>query len=188
MDNYVYEGRSGADVYYESRGGRDWDDKKGCDDDKKGCDDKKSRPCKMICETKRLAGVKFELRAKCGCVIACGRTNENGELKFDCLPCGTYFLVEVEPRKGWNCDRKPICIEITGENPHKCVEVINRRDNGSIKVIKLGKEERFVCDDKKDCDDDKKDCDDKKDDCRNDWDCKDDDKKDDCRKDWNCKY
>ncbi len=136
MENYVYEGKSGADVRYND---------KGFSDDYRP-DGGKDKPCKIITETKKLAGVKFELRAKCGCVIACGKTNENGELKFDGLPNGTYFLTEVESNKGWECDSKPICVEICDENPHKCVEVVNTKDCGSIKLIKYGKEDRFVCD------------------------------------------
>lgn len=151
MDNYVFEGRQGGlDVRYGEKececGCKDKDREKD-----KDCGHEKRDFCKVISENKRLAGVKFELRAKCGCLIACGKTNECGEIKFHDLPFGTYFLVEVEPQKGWQCDNKPICVEICEDNPHKCVEVFNKRNIGSIKVIKCGKEEKFVCEKEKKC-------------------------------------
>lgn len=146
MDNYVYEGKCGIDVQYGNK------EECGCKDKEP---EKKDKFCKVVSENKRLAGIKFELRAKCGCIIACGKTNECGELVFRDLPFGTYHLVEAESQKGWQSDGRPICVEITDEKPHKCVEVFNNRDIGSIKIIKTGKEDKFVCEkDKKDgCDD-----------------------------------
>ena len=142
MENYGYEGkRGGLDAGCGHGGGED------CG---KG---KKDNFCKLITENKKLAGVKFELRAKCGCLIACAKTNECGEIIFNELPFGAYFLIEAESGKGWQCDSKPICVEINEENPHKCVEVFNKRNIGSIKLIKFGKEEKFVCEKGKDCDD-----------------------------------
>ena len=119
------------------------------------CKGKKDHSCKVVCEEKRLCGVKFELRAKCGCIIACGRTNECGELKFDRLPFGCYILTEIESAKGWQCDNKSFFVEICEDKPHKCIEVVNRRDNGSIKIIKIGKEEKFVCEKGRDKDNDR---------------------------------
>ena len=135
MDNYVYEGKAGSEICYDGRDNCNRGDKS----------------CKIVTETKKLAGIKFELRAKCGCVIACGKTDECGELKFEGLPNGIYYLTEVESKHGWERDNKPICIEISDQNQHKCVEVINKKNCGSIKVIKLGKEDKFVCDGR-DCD------------------------------------
>ena len=117
--------------------------------------------CKLICEKKKLSGVKFELRAKCGCLIACGRTNECGEVKFENLPFGCYVLTEVEGRSGWISENKSILVEICEEKPHKVVEVCNKKNNGSIKLIKYGKEEKFVCEKEKEKDEHKGcDCDD----------------------------
>ena len=117
-----------------------------------GCK-KEHRNCRRLAEEKKLCGAKFELRAKCGCLIACGRTNSEGEIYFSDLPAGTYMLKETEAPKGWECEGKTIMIEIGEEKMHKVVEVFNRKNNGGIKVIKLGKEEKFVCEND-DCDDD----------------------------------
>ena len=141
MNNCEREGKKGCECF-------DNDDFRGKDREKK-----EEKFCKLISDNKKLQGIKFELRAKCGCLIACGKTNECGEIKFDNLPFGSYVLTEVEGQKGWLCDNKSILVEICEEKPHKVVEVFNKRNIGSIKVIKFGKEEKFVCEKEKDHDD-----------------------------------
>ena len=107
--------------------------------------ERKEKHCKRIAEEKKLAGAKFELRAKCGCLIACARTNSEGECYFGDLPAGTYMLKEVEAPKGWICEGRTMMIEITDDRLERCVEFMNRKRNGGIKVVKLGREERFAC-------------------------------------------
>ena len=117
-----------------------------------GCEEKKEHFCKLITRDKKLCGVKYELRARCGCLIACGRTNEHGELKFDKLPFGTYILTEIESAKGFVRDPRPITVEICDDKPHKVVETVNHRETGDITVIKTGRSEKFVCEDEdEDC-------------------------------------
>ena len=111
-----------------------------------------SKPCKkcpeVITEVKPLPGVEFELiEKKCGCVIACGKTNAKGELKFDCLPLGDYAIREVKGCDGYDFDDKPVDVDLSPCHPDKCVEVHNHMHEGSIEVHKFGDEEKFVCHD-----------------------------------------
>ena len=145
MNNCDREGKKGCDCF-EKDDCRCNDNKK---DDCKENEKKEDKFCKLVSENKKLAGIKFELRAKCGCLIACGKTNECGEIKFDNLPFGCYVLTEVEGQKGWISDNKSVLVEICEDKPHKCIEVFNKRNIGSIKVVKFGKEEKFVCEKEK---------------------------------------
>ena len=44
----------------------------------------------------RLRGAKFVLYNACGQSVACGVTNDNGEICFDNLPLGKYYLKEED--------------------------------------------------------------------------------------------
>ena len=102
----------------------------------------------MKTETEKLAGAKFVLKTRNGCVVACGKTNGCGEIEFGNLPFGNYLLQEIEAPDGYEFDKKPIPVEICHGDPCKNVEIINEKKKGRIKVIKFGKEEKFD-----DCDD-----------------------------------
>lgn len=86
----------------------------------------------------KLPGAKFVLIDKCGDEIACGVTNECGELVFDCLPFGTYFIKEIEAPCGFEKSNRCIEVCIDNNSRHKCIEFMNERKKGSIKIIKLG--------------------------------------------------
>ena len=51
-----------------------------------------------MCNGKRLCGAKFVLCDECGKEIACGVTNECGELIFDPLPCGIFYSRNMRAR------------------------------------------------------------------------------------------
>jgi hypothetical protein len=108
-----------------------------------GCRPEKRCP-ELITVDKKLPGVKFELiERRSGCVVACGITNSCGELEFGEIPFGCYQLREVDAPPCYEPDCRPIDVEITCDHPHKLIEVVNRRKQGSIKVLKTGKEDVF---------------------------------------------
>ena len=86
----------------------------------------------------KLPGVKFALLNKCGQEIACGVTDRCGELVFDCLPLGRYFIKELEAPCDFERSDKLVEVCIGCEHPHRAVEIINEKRKGSIKVLKFG--------------------------------------------------
>ena len=86
----------------------------------------------------RLAGAKFIVLNCNHEQIMCVKTDCNGEAIIDGLPYGKYFIKEVEPPCGYcKCD-EIIELEIDCANENRCVEFVNRRKTGSIKIIKYG--------------------------------------------------
>ena len=127
-----------------------------CECEKKNCNHERGesqRSCKRVTDDVMIAGAKFELRSRCGCLIACGRTNGKGECHFGNLPNGTYILTETEAPDGWLCETKKCMVEVNGCRECKFVEFINSKDHGCIEVKLIGHEEKFVCDNDEDCDD-----------------------------------
>ena len=86
----------------------------------------------------RLPGAKFVLMDECGNEIACGVTDNCGELVFDCLPFGRYYIKELEAPCGF--EKSCECFEavICPNNETGCVEVVNKQKTGCIKVVKIG--------------------------------------------------
>jgi len=89
----------------------------------------------------KLAGVKFALLNCRGKEVACGVTNREGELIFDRLPFGRYFIKELETPCEFEKGENLIEVCIGRENPHRAVEILNERKKGSIKIFKLGVDE-----------------------------------------------
>jgi len=87
---------------------------------------------------KRLAGAKFILCDDCGNQLACGVTNQKGEVVFDCLPFGKYIVKEIEAPCGFEKSNNCATVCIDGKNSNQTVEFANRRLTGSIKVISTG--------------------------------------------------
>lgn len=88
----------------------------------------------------RLSGAKFVLMDCHHEQIMCIKTDENGEALIDCLPYGKYYLREVEPPMGYHRCSEEVEIVIDEDNCNRCVEFINKRKTGSIKIIKYGME------------------------------------------------
>lgn len=87
----------------------------------------------------KLRGAKFVLYDECGKPIACAVTDECGEIRFDDLPLGKYYLKEEEAPCGW-CKNDEFCeVVISENNRNECVEFVNYRMTGSIKIVKYGK-------------------------------------------------
>jgi len=78
-------------------------------------------------------------------VIACGKTNAKGEIKFDCLPLGEYAVREVKGVNGYDFDDKPVDVDLSPCHPDKCVEIHNHMHEGTIEIHKFGDEEKFIC-------------------------------------------
>lgn len=87
----------------------------------------------------RLPGAKFALLNCEGQSIACGETNCSGEIIFDCLPFGKYFIKEIEAPCGYEQTNECVEIVIGCQKQHRCVEFVNIKQSGSIKVVKFGK-------------------------------------------------
>ncbi len=89
-------------------------------------------------ERMRLPKAKFELLDCFKRPIMCVVTDNNGEAIIENLPLGTYFLRETEAPMGYekNCDLVQIVID--EQNSFGCVEFVNRKKKGAIKIIKLG--------------------------------------------------
>lgn len=89
-------------------------------------------------ERMRLPRAKFELLDCYKRPIMCVVTDDNGEAVIENLPFGTYFLRETEAPCGFerNCDL--VEIVINEKNSFSCVEFVNRKKKGAIKIIKLG--------------------------------------------------
>jgi len=86
----------------------------------------------------KLPGVKFVLINDRGKEIACGITDQGGELTFEKLSFGRYFLKETECPCQYEKLEKPVEVWIGCENPHRAVEILNERKKGSIKIFKYG--------------------------------------------------
>lgn len=92
-------------------------------------------PCNKI----KLAGAKFALCDCEGRTVACGVTNSCGEIVFDCLPFGKYYLRELEAPCGYTKCDEVVEVCISECSAHECVEFVNVKKTGSIKVVKFGK-------------------------------------------------
>ena len=93
----------------------------------------------------KLPGVKFVLLNDRGKEVGCGVTNRDGELSFERLAYGRYFLKEIECPCRFELPDKPVEVWIGCDCPNRAVEIINERKKGSIKIYKLGEcEERLT--------------------------------------------
>jgi hypothetical protein len=90
------------------------------------------------CGNVRLPGAKFVLIDECGRELACGVTNDCGELEFDCLPPGKYYIKELEAPCGYEKSRECAEVRLCDCSLHRCVEFVNERKKGSIKIVKYG--------------------------------------------------
>lgn len=86
----------------------------------------------------RLRGAKFVLYDSCGQSVACGVTNEHG--KSALIICRSQILLkEVEAPCGFEKSDE-YCEVIICENKRcECVEFVNVKLTGSIKVVKYGR-------------------------------------------------
>lgn len=86
----------------------------------------------------RLAGAKFIILNSNHEQIMCVQTDSHGEAIIDGLPYGRYYIKEVDPPMGYHRCEETVELEISENNCDRCVEFVNRRKTGSIKIIKYG--------------------------------------------------
>ena len=86
-----------------------------------------------------LSGAGFALYSDAACTqtVATGTTDANGQLRFDRLSYGTYYLKETDAPDGYALSTQVETITLTGENPlvHKTVQ-----DNRNLAYAKLEKQ------------------------------------------------
>ena len=75
----------------------------------------------------RLEGASFCLKDADGQVVADGKTDKNGELVFDNLPWGKYFLEEIYAPEGYILDNKETEIEIGEDTIEAKITVENKK-------------------------------------------------------------
>lgn len=113
-----------------------------------------------VIETRRLAGVKFELVAAEeikdgknvrpeGYSFGIKTTNSDGTITFDDLPLGKYNLIEREVPVGYVLDETPIPVELKykGENVTKVIETVeatNTLKKAHVHLVKYEEEMEVV--------------------------------------------
>jgi len=87
-----------------------------------------------------LNGVSFELQNADGTVFAEDVTDINGTISFENIPWGDYKLVEKETLPGYIIDTEPKNITIGPDSLTIRVKVVNERETGSVKLVKVDEE------------------------------------------------
>lgn len=87
----------------------------------------------------RIQGVKIGLFDQRGNMVACGRTNRNGEAIFDGIPMGQYFVKQLEGVNGLE-QVSGDCVRVNLRRGNECDQVnfISVQRHGAIKVTKWG--------------------------------------------------
>jgi len=91
----------------------------------------------------KLENVKFQLKDELGKVLKEGVTNKEGKLIFEDLVIGKYSLEEVETVGNYKKITLPVDVEIL-YNKTSVIEVENELKKGSIKIIKVDKEDNKI--------------------------------------------
>lgn len=87
----------------------------------------------------RLEGASFCLKDADGQVVADGKTDKNGELVFDNLPWGKYFLEEIYAPEGYILDNKETEIEIGEDTIETKITVENKKKTPDIPTTSVPK-------------------------------------------------
>ncbi|MDR3021996.1 MAG: prealbumin-like fold domain-containing protein [Clostridiales bacterium] len=89
----------------------------------------------------RLEGIRFGLFDSCGRQLATGCTNRNGEIDFEGLPMGRYFVQQLNNSSEFEGERN--CREVIIDCNGRCqtVEFENVQRLGGIRVMLWGRTE-----------------------------------------------
>ncbi len=82
-----------------------------------------------------LSGVKFSVCDLSGRVIACGVTDENGELLFPCLPYGKYLVKQSCAPMGYAPVSEFREVEISPCRPHCTIRAENFVNCGTLRIV-----------------------------------------------------
>ncbi|MCL2598881.1 MAG: prealbumin-like fold domain-containing protein [Firmicutes bacterium] len=93
----------------------------------------------------RIPGVKIGLFDCNGKMVACGRTNRNGEATFDGIPLGQYLVKQLDGPNGFD-NVGGDCVRVNLRRGRECDQVnfVSVQRHGAIKVTKWGYNET-VC-------------------------------------------
>ncbi len=82
----------------------------------------------------KLSGVEFDLLDEGKNVIGHYITDKEGEILIDNLELGTYYLQETKTKKGYKLNDDMVEVEISKEDLHKLVKIINERNETKITI------------------------------------------------------
>ena len=83
-----------------------------------------------------LEGVKFGLYDENEALIGTAVTDKEGNITWSNLPAGKYYVKELETIKDYILDESTYTFNITPSSLHKTKNIVNKKIQGKIKVIK----------------------------------------------------
>ncbi|WP_186314987.1 VaFE repeat-containing surface-anchored protein [Bacillus thuringiensis] len=86
---------------------------------------------------KKVAGVTFQLKNSAGTVISEHTTDENGLIKVENLPFGSYSFVESKAKEGYVLSKEPIPFQITEQGKTIELEAKNTPIYGELEITKV---------------------------------------------------
>ncbi|KIQ91328.1 hypothetical protein RW25_06020 [Bacillus sp. L_1B0_8] len=86
---------------------------------------------------KKVAGVTFQLKNSAGKVISEHTTDENGLIKVENIPFGSYTFVESKAKEGYVLSQEPIPFQITEQGQTIELEAKNQPIYGELELTKI---------------------------------------------------
>ncbi|MDA2638684.1 VaFE repeat-containing surface-anchored protein [Bacillus cereus] len=86
---------------------------------------------------KKVAGVTFQLKNSAGKVISEHTTDENGLIKVENIPFGSYTFVESKAKEGYVLSKEPIRFQITEQGKTIELEAKNAPIYGELEITKV---------------------------------------------------
>lgn len=86
---------------------------------------------------KKVAGVTFQLKNSAGKVISEHTTDENGLIKVENIPFGSYTFVESKAKEGYVLSQEPIPFQITEQGQTIELEAKNQLIYGELELTKI---------------------------------------------------
>ncbi|ANS52456.1 hypothetical protein BM86_35085 [Bacillus thuringiensis] len=86
---------------------------------------------------KKVAGVTFQLENSAGKVISEHTTDENGLIKVENIPFGSYTFVESKAKEGYVLSQEPIPFQITEQGQTIELEAKNQPIYGELELTKI---------------------------------------------------
>ncbi|MEK4504132.1 VaFE repeat-containing surface-anchored protein [Bacillus sp. FSL R12-0069] len=86
---------------------------------------------------KKVADVTFQLKNSAGTVISEHTTDENGRIKVENIPFGSYTFVESKAKEGYVLSQEPIPFQITEQGQTIELEAKNAPIYGELEITKV---------------------------------------------------